>query len=113
MLKRPTKMTRWLVRFALLTVGLGTVGFVASCQENAYQAGASQTGEEASIKSGWSVQTAYEAIEHVLEILGAPRELAPSATATFVTVETDDTPFLHKEIVGRQLWHVVVSNCKI
>ncbi len=76
-------------------------------------AGASQTGEEASTKSGRKVTTAHQAVDRAIKILGAPRELASTAEAELVILETDNTPFLHEQVVGRPLWEIVIPKWKL
>lgn len=76
-------------------------------------AGAALTGEEASTKSGRKVTTAHHAVDRAIKILGAPRELASTAEAELVILETDDTPFLHEQVVGRPLWEIVIPKWKL
>ena len=76
-------------------------------------AGAALTGEEASTKSGRKVTTAHQAVDRAIKLLGAPRELASTAEAELVILETDDTPFLHEQVVGRPIWEIVIPKWKL
>ncbi len=76
-------------------------------------AGAALTGEDASTKSGRQVTTAHQAVDRAIKLLGAPRKLASTAEAELVILETDDTPFLHEQVVGRPLWEVVIPKWKL
>ncbi len=66
-------------------------------------AGAALTGEGAPTKSGRKVTTAHQAVDRAIKLLGAPRKLASTAEAELVILETEDTPFLHYQVLGRPL----------
>ena len=76
-------------------------------------AGAALTGEEPSTKSGRKVTTAHQAVDRAIKLLGAPRELASTAEAELVVLETDDTPFLHEQVVGRPIWEIVIPKWEL
>ena len=54
-----------------------------------------------------------QAVAQVLETLGAPKHLRSETTAKLVTLAEDNTPFLSEQIVGRQLWHVIIKKWKL
>ena len=59
------------------------------------------------------VRTARKAVDRAIKLLGAPRELASTAEAELVILETDDTPFLHEQVVGRPIWEIVIPKWKL
>lgn len=97
----------------MVAIGLGVFAPAPLSQEHQDDEGRPGQSEDAETQSKRSVQVENEAIDHVLEMLGAPRQLASDATARLVTVQTDNTPFLHEQIVGRRLWEVVVPKWRL
>ena len=63
--------------------------------------------------SDWIVHNQAQAVAQVFETLGAPEHLRSETTAKLVTLAEDNTPFLSEQIVGRQVWHVIIRKWKL
>jgi hypothetical protein len=69
---------------------------------------AKQTGRQ-----GWSIEAEQQAIAKAREIVGLPEGTAPKFSAEVTSLAEDNTPFLHDQVVGRPLWHVVIADWKL
>jgi hypothetical protein len=67
-----------------------------------------QTGRDA-----WTIQTEQQAIARAREIVGLPDRSPARLSAERVTLAEDNTPFLHEQIVGRPIWHIVIADWKL
>jgi hypothetical protein len=64
-------------------------------------------------RDAWTVQTEQQAIAKAREIVGLPDGSPARLSAELVTLAEDNTPFLHDQIVGRPIWHVVIADWKL
>lgn len=55
------------------------------------------------------VQRAQGAIARSWRMLGLDSTVSLPASATLVTLKADNTPYLSEKLLGRPLWHVVIS----
>ncbi len=64
-------------------------------------------------REAWAVKTEEQAMAKAREIVGLPGRSPARFTAELVTLTEDNTPFLHDQITGRPIWHVVISDWKL
>ena len=64
-------------------------------------------------RAGGALQSRDQAIAKTRAIIGLLDGTAPQFTAELVTLTEDNTPFLKHQIVGRPIWHVVITNWKL
>ena len=66
-------------------------------------------GEGDSVRADWTLKTRAEAADAALNITGfsgLKKASIDSSASKLVVMENDQTPFLHSQINGRQLWRV-------
>jgi hypothetical protein len=69
-------------------------------------------GDSDSVRAGWTLKTRAEAVDAALRLTGFSglRKVSVDSSETkLVVVANDQTPFLHKQINGRQFWRVEVD----
>jgi hypothetical protein len=66
-------------------------------------------GENPADRSAWQVQQADQAVARTRQIIGAKETSYTEVAASVVTLTTDNTPHIGAQLVGRELWHVVLD----
>jgi hypothetical protein len=57
--------------------------------------------------------TSSDAIRKARAVLGLPARVQVESEANIVVLETDDTPFLSAQLIGRPIWHVVLRDVHV
>ena len=63
--------------------------------------------------SEWVVPHKDQAVARVREIFGLPGHEDVATEAKIVLLAEDNTPFLSGQVIGRPVWHVVISDWKL
>jgi len=64
-------------------------------------------------REAWALKSEENAVGRAREIVGLPEKAPPRFSAELTTLAEDNTPFLHDQIAGRPIWHVVITDWKL
>jgi|GEM_PF-1108567 len=106
----------WVAGYAMAIMSLAALATSVTMGQEPMveQSGASSEGTaKAEDRSNWALQEKNQAITRAWEILGVTNQTDLPANAEIVVLAEDNTPFLSRQIVGRPIWHVVISNWKL
>src|SRR6185295_7452100 len=59
-------------------------------------------------RAKWAVQNDTQAISKALQVFGDTGKDSTRTTAQLVTLENDETPFLHNEVTNRPIWKITI-----
>lgn len=64
-------------------------------------------------RANWALQGADQAVAKARQIVGLSDRMDLPGSAEIVILAEDNTPFLSDQIIGRQVWHIVISNWRL
>lgn len=91
--------------------GVWTCILVAAIGAEAYHQPLRQTPTEEQARTGLTDNAA--AVARARSVVGIPSRIEVDGRAELIILESDDTPFLSANLLGRQIWHVVLRDVRI